>query len=136
MTPRSDRRARSPHLANRELSWPQFDYGASLDAGSWIDAPDLDQLEAERFDLGNAAEQRRPIRKHTGEHGLAALQLSHQRGKGRQSGGSKPTLYPDLPQARWCHASMMRTDLVNSPRRDQVIFAPAAGPDSITGIWR
>jgi hypothetical protein len=41
------------------------------------------QIEAERLDLLKDAEQRRPIREQAGEHGLAALQLGHHRGKGR-----------------------------------------------------
>jgi hypothetical protein len=34
---------------------------------------ELEQFEAERFDLRNGTEHRRPILEQAGEHGLAAL---------------------------------------------------------------
>ena len=43
---------------------------------------ELEQLEVERFDLCKDAEQRGPIFKPTGEHGLVCVQLRHHRGKG------------------------------------------------------
>jgi len=46
----------------------------------------FEQFEAERLDLRNDAEQRGPIREQAGEHGLAAFQLRHHRGKGGQGG--------------------------------------------------
>jgi len=49
---------------------------------SRADLPQFDQLEAERLDLRNDAEQGGPIFKQAGEHGLAALPLSDQRGEG------------------------------------------------------
>src|SRR4051794_19156765 len=65
-------------------------------------SPELDQFEAERFDLGHDAEQRGPIFERTGEHGLALLQLTRHRGKSGQRGRSEPTLYPDRVKARRC----------------------------------
>jgi hypothetical protein len=41
----------------------------------------FEQFEAERLDLRKDAEQRGPILAQAGEHGLAALQLRHHRGK-------------------------------------------------------
>jgi hypothetical protein len=82
----------------------------------------FEQIEAERLDLRKDAEQRGPIREQAGEHGLAALQLRHHRGKGGQGGGSKPTPYPDRVQARKCgHASILHPDLVSWRRRNLVI---------------
>ena len=49
---------------------------------SHADLPHFEQLEAERFDLREYAEQGGPIFKQAGEHGLAALCLRDHRGKG------------------------------------------------------
>ena len=54
--------------------------------GSHGDLPQFEQLEAERLDLREDAEQRGPIFEQAGEHGLAALQLgapSRERPTGR-----------------------------------------------------
>src|SRR5471030_1032931 len=92
--------------------------------------PDLskfDELEAERFDLRNDAEQRGPIREQAGEHGLAAFELRHHRGKGRQGGSSEPALYPDRVQARRCsHTTILPGDLVSRRRRNLVILRTPA----------
>jgi hypothetical protein len=44
--------------------------------------PQFDQIEPERFDLREDAEQGGPIVEHAGEHRLAALELRDHRGKG------------------------------------------------------
>src|SRR4051794_27986938 len=62
--------------------------------------PELDQVEAERLDLRENAEQGGLILERAGEHGLAALQLGRHRGKGGQGGLSEPAPYPDRVQAR------------------------------------
>jgi len=43
---------------------------------------EFDEFEAERFDLREDAEQCGSIINRTGEHGLAALGLTHHRGEG------------------------------------------------------
>jgi hypothetical protein len=71
----------------------------------------FEQLEAERFDLAEDAEQGGPIFNKTGEHGLAALGLTHHRGEGGQGGRSESALYPDRVQAWWCgHTVILRPD--------------------------
>ena len=60
---------------------------ASRDVGL-ADLSKFEQFEAERLDLRKDAEQRGPILEQTGEQGLAAFQLRHHRGKGRQGGSS------------------------------------------------
>jgi hypothetical protein len=90
---------------------------------SRLDLSEFEQLEAERLDLRKDAEQRGPIRDQAGEHGLAAFQLGHHRGKGRQGGSSEPTPYPDRVQARRCgHAVMLQRDLVIRRRQNLVIL--------------
>ena len=82
----------------------------------------FEQFEAKRLDLRKDAEQRGPILEQTGEHGLAALQLGHHRGKGRQGGNSEPALYPDRVQARQRgHVTILQPDLVSRRRRNLVI---------------
>ena len=44
--------------------------------------PEFEQLESERFDLPEDAEQRGAVFNQAGEHGLAALELRDHRGKG------------------------------------------------------
>jgi hypothetical protein len=84
--------------------------------------PEFEQFEAERLDLPEDAENRGPILEQTGEHGLAAFQLRHHRGKGRQGGRSEPAPYTDRVQARQCgHAAILPLDLVSRRRRNQVI---------------
>ena len=91
------------------------------------DLSDLEQHEAERFDLRKDAEQRGPIFKPTGEHGLAAPQLRRHRGKRGQGGGSEPPLYPDRVQARRCgHLIILQPDLVSRRRRNLVIARAGA----------
>jgi hypothetical protein len=83
---------------------------------------EFEQFEAERLDLRKDAEQRGPILEQAGEHGLAAFQLTHHRGKGGEGGSSEPALYPDRVQARRCgHAVMLQPDLVTRRRQNLVI---------------
>jgi hypothetical protein len=82
----------------------------------------FEQFEAERLDLRNDAEQRGPILQQAGEHGLAAVALTHHRRKGRQGSSSEPAPYPDRVQARLCgHAIILQPDLVSGRRRNLVI---------------
>jgi len=82
----------------------------------------FEQLEAERFDLPEDAEQAGPIFNKTGEHGLAAFDLRHHRGEGGQGGRSEPALYPDRVQARQRgHVTILRPDLVSRRHRNLVI---------------
>ena len=86
------------------------------------DLSQFEQLEAERFDLRNDAEQGGPIFKQAGEHGLAAPQLRNHRGEGGQSGSSEPTPDPDRVQARPCgHGMIVLPDPVSRLRRNLVI---------------
>jgi len=83
---------------------------------------EFEQVEAEGFDLRKDAEQRRPILEQASEHGLAAPQLRHHRGKGRQGSSSELTFYPDRVQARRCgHVVILEPDLVSRRRQDLVI---------------
>jgi hypothetical protein len=89
---------------------------------SRADLSEFDQLEVERFDLRKDAEHRGPVLEQAGEYGLAALQLRHHRGKGRQGRSSEPAPYPDRVQARRCgHAIIVQPDLVSRRRRNPVI---------------
>ena len=87
--------------------------------------PDLakfEQFEAERLDLRKDAEHRGPILEQAGEHGVAALQLGHHRGKRGQGGSSEPPFDPDRVQARRCgHATILQPNLVSRRRQDLVI---------------
>lgn len=74
-----------------------------------LDLSDLEQFEAESFDLRENAEQRGPVFKPTREHGLAAHQLMRHRGKSGQGGGSEPAPDPDGVQARPRGGHRMRT---------------------------
>jgi hypothetical protein len=83
---------------------------------------EFEQFEAERLDLRQDTEQRGPILEQAGEHGLAAFQLRHHRGKGREGGGSESALYPDRVQARRCgHAVTLQPDVVSRRRQNLVI---------------
>ena len=96
--------------------------GASSRDVGLADLSKFEQFEAERLDLRNDAVQRGPILEQAGEHRLAAFQLRHHRGKGRQGGRSEPALYPDRVQARRCgHAIIVQPDLVSRRRRNLVI---------------
>jgi hypothetical protein len=88
------------------------------------DLSEFEQFKAERLDLRNDAEQRRPILEQTDQHGLAASQLRHHRGKGRQGGRPQATLDSDGVEAR-CgdHAIIVQPDLVSRRRRNLVIGA-------------
>ena len=94
---------------------------------AWPDLVEVEKLEAERFDLRDNAEQRRPIFKQARQHGLAAGQLTHHRGEGGQSGSSESTPDPDRVQARRCgHAVIVRPDPVSRRRRNLVISQAGA----------
>ena len=89
---------------------------------AWPDLVEVEKLEAERFDLRDNAEQRRPICKQACQHGLAACQLTHHGGEGGQSGSSESTPDPDRVQARRCgHAMIVRPNLVSRQHRNPVI---------------
>jgi hypothetical protein len=81
---------------------------------SWLDPSEFEEFKAQPLDLCNDAEYSGPIREQTGEHGLAALELRHHRGKGRQTRSSEPALYSDRVQARRCvHTIMLPSELVS-----------------------
>ena len=89
---------------------------------AWPDLVEVEKLEAERFDLRDNAEQRRPICKQACQLGLAACQLTHHGGEGGQSGSSESTPDPDRVQARrFSHQVMLKLDLVSRRRQNQVI---------------
>jgi len=89
-----------------------------------LDLSEFEQLEAERLDPLEDAEQRGPIREQAGEHGLAGVQLRHHGGKGGEGGCSESALYPDRVQAWRCgHALSLQPDLVSRRRRNLVIGA-------------
>src|SRR6267143_5331620 len=120
----------SPRL-NRATASPvtaQIRTGSTIGVtGSWTcpDLSDFQQFEAESLDLSENAEQRGPILKPTGEHGLAAHHLIRHRRKSRQGGGSEPTLDPDRVQARpGGHALMLPPNRVSRLRRNPVIAPP------------
>jgi hypothetical protein len=87
-----------------------------------LDLPKFEQFETERLDLLEDTEQRGSILDQTGEHGLAAFQLRHQRGKGGPSGYSEPAPYPDRVQARRCgHVVILQLGRVSRRHRNLVI---------------
>lgn len=89
---------------------------------SRLDLSKFEQFETERLDLLEDAEQRGSILDQTREHGLAAFQLRHHRGKGRQGGCSEPAPYPDRVQAWRCgHAIILQPDRVSRRHRNLVI---------------
>lgn len=87
------------------------------------DLAQVEQFEAERFDLGEHSEDCRPIRERAGQHGVTALDLGHHHGKSGQGGSPEPALYPDGVEARRCdgHGNMLQPDLVRGRRRNLVI---------------
>jgi hypothetical protein len=54
---------------------------------------DLEQIQAERLDLGQHAVQCRPVQQ-AGEHGVGAVMLPRQRREGRQHGGAEVPVDP------------------------------------------
>jgi hypothetical protein len=62
------------------------------------DLAQLDQLEAERFNLREDAEHRGPILEQTGEYGVPAVDVMDHRGKGGQRGGPEAAMYSDAVQ--------------------------------------
>jgi hypothetical protein len=68
---------------------------------------DLDEVEAERFDLSNDAVERRSIQE-TGEHGVGAVVLRHQRWERGQHRHTEVTVDPDRVQDEcWTHEAMV-----------------------------
>jgi len=62
--------------------------------------PQLEQLEAERFDLRDDAEHGGTVLEPAREHGVAAFDVRHHRGEGGEGGGSEPAFDADRVQAR------------------------------------
>jgi len=82
----------------------------------------FDQVEAERFDLRDDAEQRGPIWAHAGEHRVAAFWLRGHRRKGGQGGGSEAPPYPDPVQGRrFWHGIILHARMVSAGRRNLMI---------------
>jgi hypothetical protein len=89
------------------------------------DRANFDQIETERLDLPEDAEQRGPILKESGKHGLTFLKRRCQRGKGREGGWSEPAFDPDGVQAgRFNHALILPPHVVSLRRRNLVIVRP------------
>ena len=83
---------------------------------------DLEQVETERLDLRNDAEQCSAVVEQPGQHGVAARALGNHRRKGREGGRSKAALDPDRIQAqRRGHATMVRPHAVKRHRLNPVI---------------
>jgi len=86
----------------------------------WGELADLDEVEAERFDLSQDAVERRPIQE-AGEHGMCAMPLRHQRRESRQDRGAEVAVYPDrVPDGCWVHEAMVERWQVNPHHQDQV----------------
>jgi hypothetical protein len=95
--------------------------------GSSSDLSEFEQLEAERFDLPEDPEHSGAVLERPGEHGLAAPQLTHHRGKGGHGSGSEPAPYPDRVEAGRCvHANILKRPPVSRRRRNLVIVRGAA----------
>src|SRR3954454_18124358 len=83
------------------------------------DAAELEQLEAERLDLPDDAEDGGAVFEHAAEHGLTVPQLAGQRGKRGQARGPEPALDPDRVEAgRRGHDQIVPRRLVSWRRRD------------------
>jgi hypothetical protein len=80
----------------------------------------LDEVEAERFDLGQHAVQRRSIQV-ADEHGVGAVVLRHQRWERGQHRGPKVAVDPNrIPDGCWVHEAMVERWQVNPHHQDQV----------------
>jgi hypothetical protein len=89
-----------------------------------LELADLDQVQAERLDLGQHAVQRRPVQQ-AGQHGVGAAGLWYQRRERRQQRG--PEVAADLdhvPGGRWVHEAMVGSRQVNPHHQDQVTVLP------------
>ena len=81
---------------------------------------DLDEFEAERFDLSQYAVQCRPVQKAC-EHCVGAVVLRHQRWERGQHRGAEVAVDPDRVQdGRWVHEAMVERWQVNPHHQDQV----------------
>jgi hypothetical protein len=77
----------------------------------------FDQIEAERLDLPEDAEQRGSILEQPCQDSLAALEGRHQRWKGRERGRSEPASYPDAEQTgRFTHTPILPRHMVSVRR--------------------
>jgi hypothetical protein len=86
----------------------------------WREVADLDQVQAERLDLGQHAIQGGPVQQ-AGKHGVGAVPPRHQRRERRQNRGTKVAVDPDrIPDGRWVHDAMVKGWQVTPPHRDQV----------------
>ena len=81
---------------------------------------DLDEVEAERLDLGQHAIEGRPVQ-DAREHGVGAAPPRHQRWERRQHRGAEVTVDPDrIPGGRWVHEAMVEGWQVNPHHQNQV----------------
>jgi hypothetical protein len=86
---------------------------------------DLEQVQAERLDLGQDAVQCRQVQE-AGEHGVGAVPLRHQRRERRQHRGAEVAMDPDrVPGGCWVHDAMVECGQVSPHHQDQVIAALA-----------
>jgi hypothetical protein len=102
----------------------------------WYELANLEQVEAERLDLGQDAVKGRPVQEAL-EHGFGALQPRRHRRERRQHGGAEVPLDPDYVQGgRWVHDAMVEGWQVKPHHRDQVTWDPgsAVAPEAIAGV--
>jgi hypothetical protein len=93
-------------------------------------AVESEEVEAERFDLGQDAVQRGPVQAPS-EHGVRAVPPRRQRQEARQEHRPKVTVYPDrVPGGSWVHAAMVRRRQVTPHHRDRVTAGPS---DRVSG---
>ena len=86
----------------------------------WRELADLEELEPERVDLSQYAEECRSIQE-TGEHGVGAQVLRHQRRERGKHCGAEVAVDPDrVADRRWVHESMVERWQVNPHHQDQV----------------
>jgi hypothetical protein len=98
----------------------------------WCELADLDEVEAERFDLSQYAVECRPVQE-AGEHGVGAVVLRHHRWERRQPGGAEVPVDPDQVRGgRWVHDAMVEGWQVKPHHRDQVTVALARAENSAT----
>ena len=86
---------------------------------------DLDEVEAERLDLGQYAVQCRAIQE-AGEHSVRAVLPRYQRRERGQHRGAEVAADPDrVPDGCWVHEAMVGRWLVNPHHQDLVTAVPS-----------
>ena len=81
---------------------------------------DLDEVKAERLDLGQDAVECRPVQR-AGEHGVCAGVPRHQRWERRKHRSAEVAVDPDRVQGRcWVHEAMVECGQVSPHHQNQV----------------